>query len=79
MSMSFEHIKAEAAKLSEVERAELAHEMLKSLDAADDADLEEIEQAWIREAERRSAEIARGEAKLIPGDEVFARLNERFK
>lgn len=43
-----------------------------------DAELAEIEQAWLIEIERRSAEIDRGEAKLIPGDEVFARIRARF-
>ena len=78
MSISFDQLKEEAAKLSQSERAELALEMLRSLDPADDADPDEIEQAWLLEIERRSAEFDRGEAKLIPGDEVFARLRQRF-
>lgn len=78
MSISFEQLKAEAAKLSQAERAEFAAELLRSLDPADDADPDEIEQAWLLEIERRAAEIDRGEAKLIPGDEVFARLRQRF-
>ena len=78
MSISFEQLKEEAAKLSQSERAELAAELLRSLDPEDDDDPDEIEQAWLLEIERRSAEIARGEAKLIPGDEVFARLRQRF-
>lgn len=43
-----------------------------------DAELAEIEQAWVREAERRLAEIDRGEARLIPGDEVFERIRARL-
>ena len=75
MSISFEQLKAAAAKLSSTERAELLH----SLDPGDDdADPDEIEQAVILEAERRLAEIERGEAKLIPGDEVFTRIRERL-
>ena len=77
MAISFEQLLQEAEKLPEAQRAELALAMLRSLDD-DDADPEEIDQLWMREARRRSAEIARGEAKLISGDEVFAQIRERY-
>ena len=80
MSISFEQIKAEAAKLSPAQRAELADELLRSLDppADDDATPEEIERAWNVEIRRRMDMIDRGEARLIPGDEVMARMRQRF-
>jgi hypothetical protein len=78
MSISFEQLKAEAAKLSEAERAELAHEMLKSLDAADDAAPEEIERSWLEECVRRDARLERGETHLIEGSEAIARLRQRL-
>ena len=38
----------------------------------------EIEQAWMDEIERRVGAIDRGEAELIPAEEVFRRLDESF-
>lgn len=38
---------------------------------------EEVERLWAEEAERRIAEIESGEAKLGPGEEVFARLRAK--
>ena len=78
--MTLDQLKQEAATLSESERAELAAELLRSLDPpADDADPAEIERLWIAEARRRSEEISHGEAQTIPGDEVFARIRERYR
>ena len=37
-----------------------------------------IDQAWAEEAERRVDEIDSGKARLIPGEEVFARLRVRY-
>ena len=53
--------------------AQLADELLKSLNPAR-ADSDEL---WAAEAERRVAEIEAGEAELIPGEEVFAKLRKR--
>lgn len=79
MSISFEQLKQEAAKLPEAQRAELALEMLRSLDEEDDFASEEIERAWLDEIARRSAEIDRGEAIMIPGDEAIARIRQRLR
>jgi putative addiction module component (TIGR02574 family) len=68
-------LKKKAAQLSDRERAELALSLIESLDGPADPDVEE---AWRVEIERRMAEIDRGEVKLIPGDEVFARLRRRL-
>lgn len=68
-------LKKKAAQLSDSERAELALSLIESLDGPADPDVEE---AWRVEIERRMAEIDRGEVKLIPGDEVFARLRRRL-
>ncbi len=38
----------------------------------------EIDQAWVAEVERRDRQIDDGTATLIPGDEVFAKINARF-
>lgn len=68
-------LKKKAAQLSDSERAELALSLIESLDGPADPDVEE---AWRVEIERRMAQIDRGEVKLIPGDEVFARLRRRL-
>jgi putative addiction module component (TIGR02574 family) len=71
MSKVLAELKEKAAQLPEPERAALALSLIESLDGPADEDAEE---AWAREIERRIGEIERGEAKLIPGEEVFARL-----
>ncbi len=39
----------------------------------------EHERMWAEEAVRRVAEIERGEAKLTPGDDVFARIEAKYR
>ncbi|MGH9947365.1 MAG: addiction module protein [Pyrinomonadaceae bacterium] len=39
----------------------------------------EVEEAWKEEVERRIDEVEHGEVKLIPGEEVFARMRARYK
>ena len=77
MSAELEALKEQAAKLSTEERAELAYVLLQSLDA-EVGDEDEVEQAWLAEAERRAGEVDRGEVTPIPGDEVFARLHRKY-
>ena len=38
----------------------------------------ETEEAWKEEVERRIDEVESGEVELIPGEEVFARMRERY-
>ena len=38
----------------------------------------EVEEAWKEEVERRIDEVENGKVKLIPGEEVFARMRERY-
>jgi len=33
---------------------------------------------WAEEAERRVAEIDRGEAELIPGEKVFEKIRQKY-
>jgi Putative addiction module component len=65
--MDPETIRREALSLPAETRAQLAEELLMSLD-----DLSElqVEQLWFKEAARRAEEIDRGEARRIPADEV---------
>jgi putative addiction module component (TIGR02574 family) len=65
--MNIENIRREALLLSPQERAELAEQLLSSLETLTEA---EIEQLWFQEAARRADEIDKGEAVRIPADEV---------
>lgn len=38
----------------------------------------EIDELWKVEVERRIEEVESGKVKTIPGDEVFAKVRERF-
>jgi putative addiction module component (TIGR02574 family) len=65
--MNIETIRLEALALAPQERAQLAEQLLSSLDALTKA---EIEQLWLQEAVRRAEEIDKGLIQLIPADEV---------
>ena len=76
MSRDFKQIAAEALELPLTARAELASQLLASLD---DLSEEENEQLWAQEAERRYAESKAGRIDAVPAEEVFARLRSRKK
>ncbi|MGE5527845.1 MAG: addiction module protein [Patescibacteria group bacterium] len=40
---------------------------------------DDIDRLWREEVERRVAQVERGEVELIPGEEVFAKIRERYK
>lgn len=65
--MNIEIIYREALSLPVQERAQLAEQLLPSLDALSDA---EIEQLWFQEAARRAAEMDHGLAERIPAESV---------
>ncbi len=67
MNATAQKILAEALVLSESERAELAAELIDSLDASVDAD---AHQAWDAEVARRVAELDVGKVTCIPWDEA---------
>ena len=73
--MSKDEIFRAALALSEDARAELAGQLLESLDDGDeDLDEEEIERLWVLEAEDRIAAYDRGEMEAIPVEEFLASL-----
>ncbi len=74
--MSVEELKEEALRLSPEARAYLARELLASLDAMSDT---EIEKLWIDEAIRRDEELDSGTARAYPADDVLARARARRK
>ena len=65
--MNIETIRREVLSLSVQERAELAEQLLSSLDALSEP---EMEQLWFQEAARRAAEMDQGLTKRIPADQV---------
>jgi putative addiction module component (TIGR02574 family) len=67
-------IVAAALKLPSKKRAELASQLIRSLDKEEEQlSREEWERLWAEEAERRLKELRQGKAKEIPAEEVFAR------
>ncbi len=70
-----ERLRAEALRLSDTERAELAHDLVKSLDEPTDHDAAE---AWDREVARRLDAVDAGTAKLIDREELRQRLQARL-
>jgi len=64
----------QASELDEHDRATLAGLLLESLEHEVD---EDVESAWQEEIERRLAEIDADSVKLVPWDEVQAKLMRR--
>ncbi|MBI4524479.1 MAG: addiction module protein [Deltaproteobacteria bacterium] len=74
MSKRTDDILNSAIRLSTAERAELAAELLASLDGEPEND---VEAAWAAEIERRAQRVRSGEAKGRPWAEVRERLERR--
>lgn len=72
---SLEALRSQVLALPESERAELAHELVKSLDHPLDKDAPD---AWDREIVRRLAEIDAGTARLVEREELRRRMRERL-
>ena len=72
--MSDQDILASALALPRSERARLAHELIASLDEAEDADAAE---AWLAEINRRAREVEDGTAVLEEWGAVRERLAAR--
>lgn len=65
--MNIETIRYEALSLPPQERAQLAEQLLSSLDTLSEA---EIEQLWFQEAAHRAAELDQGLVQRIPAEVV---------
>ncbi len=68
MSALFDELASKAQALTVEERAQLAQELLVSVER--DAD-PQVQAAWEEELGSRIDKIERGEAKLLPAEEVF--------
>lgn len=65
----------EAVSLPVEERTLMVDTLLRSLNQPET----EIDKQWIVEAKRRLLELRAGNAKAVPGQEVFAKVWKRFE
>lgn len=70
MTSAAKKLLEQALALPSEDRAKLVEALADSLDSAE----VDLSAAWNAEIERRVEAIERGESRLIPGDEVDARL-----
>ena len=73
MPPNLDDIQAEAMKLSNEERAELADRLWASLEPQADVDA-----AWAVEIERRVRQLETGEVETIPHEIVIGELRNKF-
>ena len=74
-SGALEHVRSKALGLNEVERAELAHDLVASLDGAVDAD---AAAKWDAELLRRLAQVDAGTVEMIDRAELKRRMDTRI-
>ena len=65
----------DALSLPADSRMVLIEQLLASLNLPIQADIDRL---WSEEAERRVAQIARGEVELVSGEEVFTKIREQY-
>ncbi len=73
---ALERIRTEVLDLTESERAELAHDLIASLDEPRDSG---VEDAWDLEILRRMSLIDSGQAKLLDREEFRQKMRARYK
>jgi len=75
MSSLLQEVASKAHNLPPDERAELAHDLIVSLDETVDT---EYAAAWDTEIERRIKEIKSGKAKGRPAEDILAEIRARY-
>jgi putative addiction module component (TIGR02574 family) len=76
MPSKFDEVEAEALSLPVAERARLVSRLVASLDQGAD---EEVELAWIEEAERRYQEVCEDPAAAEPAAIAFQRARDALR
>ena len=76
MGRAKDALKKELLDLEPVERAEVAEDALRSLEATTYG---ELSPAWEEEIQRRLRAVADGSAELIPGDDVFREIEAELR
>jgi len=71
-----ESIEQAALQLRPEARAKLAHSLVESLGTLSRAQLEAL---WLDEVERRDDELESGKVRSIPGEEVFSRIESKYR
>jgi len=66
----------EALSLPADARVSLVEKLLSSLNLPPQP---EIDRLWAEEAEKRIAQIDKGEIKLVPGRKVFANIRKKYR
>ena len=79
MTSRAQELLREALTLPLDERADVAAELLASLDAAEDEHPAEVEAAWAAEIERRARRVLAGESAGIPWEDVRQRAEEELR
>ena len=79
MSPRAQELLRDALALPVDERADLAAQLLASLDDAADDDPNEVEAAWAAEVERRARRVLAGESAGIPWSDVRRRAEEELR
>lgn len=72
-------LREEALELPTKARAELAHDLLLSLEEEPFDAPEDVEKAWAAEIERRVQDVKEGRVKLIPADQVLRDVRAGLK
>lgn len=76
MSESVLELEERAKRLSPEDRARLALLLIESLEADEGSN---VEQAWLAEAQRRVAELDRGDLEAIPAADAFRIVRSTLK
>jgi putative addiction module component (TIGR02574 family) len=75
MQTAIDKVVDEALELPVEARIGLVDRILASLNLPTRPDIDRL---WAQEAERRLAEIDRGEVDLVPGEEVFNKIRSKY-
>ena len=75
MTTTNDRVIEEALSLPADARLSLVEKLLTSLNLPID---EDIDRLWAEEAEQRVSQLEEGKAKLVPGEEVFAKIKSKY-
>ena len=75
MAHAVEKIEEEIRSLTAAQKVELLRSLIAELDAPADDD---VERAWLEEAQRRHRDLVEGKVKGVPGERVFENLPSRL-